>query len=164
MRNDPLSHGLWEKTAPPAPQTETLSGDARAQVAIVGGGYTGLSAALFLAEAGTDVVLLEAEEIGFGGSGRNVGLVNAGMWVMPDDLPGILGETYGERLLDLLGDAPRVVFDLAMQHGMACEAMPVGTLHCAVGESGLAQLGERARQWQARGAPVRLLDREETRA
>lgn len=164
MRNDPLSHGLWEKTAPPAPQTETLSGEARAQVAIVGGGYTGLSAALFLAEAGTDVVLLEVEEIGFGGSGRNVGLVNAGMWVMPDDLPGILGETYGERLLDLLGDAPRVVFDLATQHGMDCEAMPVGTLHCAVGESGLVQLGERARQWQARGAPVRLLDREETRA
>lgn len=162
MMNDPLSHGLWEKTAPAAPQTTALSGDQSAMVAIVGGGYTGLSAALHLAEAGADVVVLEADEIGFGGSGRNVGLVNAGMWVMPDDLPGILGETYGERLLKILGDAPRVVFDLAKRHDMDCEAMPVGTLHCAVGESGLRQLEERARQWQARGAPVRLLDRQET--
>ncbi len=163
MRNDPLSHGLWEKTAPAAPQTTALTGDVTTDIAIVGGGYTGLSAALHLAEAGADVTLLEADEIGFGGSGRNVGLVNAGMWVMPDDLPGILGETYGERLLRVLGNAPSVVFELATRHGMECEAMPVGTLHCAVGESGLRQLDARARQWKARGAPVRLLEREEAR-
>ncbi|WP_295811852.1 FAD-binding oxidoreductase [uncultured Nitratireductor sp.] len=162
MRNDPFSHGLWEKTAHPAPPTHALTEAVMAEVAIIGGGYTGLSAALCLAEAGTDTVLLEADEIGFGGSGRNVGLVNAGMWVMPDDLPGILGECHGERLLALLGDAPRVVFDLAERHGMECEAMPVGTLHCAVGESGLKQIGERARQWKVRSAPVRLLDRQQT--
>ena len=56
------------------------------------------------------VVVLEAKEIGFGGAGRNVGLINAGMWVMPDDLPGVLGPVHGERLLDLLGDAPRLVW------------------------------------------------------
>ncbi|WP_367715243.1 FAD-binding oxidoreductase [Nitratireductor sp. GISD-1A_MAKvit] len=162
MRNDPLSHGLWEKTAPPPPETTVLEGDVTAEIAIVGGGYTGLSAALFLAEAGKQVVVLEAEEIGFGGSGRNVGLVNAGMWVMPDDLPGILGDSYGERLLSVLGEAPRMVFDLARRHEMDCEAMPVGTLHCAVGESGLRQLDQRAKQWKARGAPVRLLNRQET--
>ena len=50
------------------------------------------------------MVVLEGVEIGFGGSGRNVGLVNAGMWVMPDDLPRELGEVYGSRLLHMLGD------------------------------------------------------------
>ncbi|WP_048647752.1 NAD(P)/FAD-dependent oxidoreductase [Nitratireductor soli] len=164
MRNDPLSHGLWEKTAPPAPATRPLEGAARSDVAIVGGGYTGLSAALHLAEAGISATLLEAEDVGFGGSGRNVGLVNAGMWVMPDDLPAILGAKHGERLLTLLGDAPSVVFDLAERHGIDCEAVRAGTLHCAVGQAGVRQLEERTRQWAARGAPVRLLDAEETAA
>ncbi|EKF20371.1 NAD(P)/FAD-dependent oxidoreductase [Nitratireductor pacificus] len=158
MKNDPLSHGLWETTAPPAPATRPLEGAVRSDVAIVGGGYTGLSAALHLAEAGVSVAVLEAEDVGFGGSGRNVGLVNAGMWVMPDDLPAILGAEHGERLLTLLGDAPRVVFDLAERHEIDCEAVRNGTLHCAVGQSGVRQLEQRARQWAARGAPVRLLD------
>ena len=91
MLNDPRSHGLWEKTAPPQPATSSLEGDVSADVVVVGGGYTGLSSSLHLAEAGSRVVLLEAKEIGFGGAGRNVGLINAGMWVMPNDLPGVLG-------------------------------------------------------------------------
>src|SRR5574340_1585169 len=83
MQNNPLSHGLWEATAPPAPPTEPLNGEIKADVAVVGCGYTGLSAALSLAEAGAKVVALEAVEVGFGAAGRNVGYVNAGMWVMP---------------------------------------------------------------------------------
>src|SRR3546814_12455012 len=112
MLGYPLSHGLGEKTAPAAPPTTALTGDRATDVAVVGGGYTGLSAALHLAEAGAGVVLLEAAEIGFGGAGRNVGLVNAGMWVMPDTLVETLGQARGEALLDLLGGAPRRVFDL----------------------------------------------------
>lgn len=106
MLNDPRSHGLWEKTAPAPPLTTRLEESVTADVVIVGGGYTGLSAALHLAQAGTNVVLLEAAEIGFGGAGRNVGLINAGMWVMPDDFPKELGPVHGERLLDLLGNGP----------------------------------------------------------
>lgn len=162
MRDDPRSHGLWERSAPPAPPTPPLEGRIAVDVAIVGAGFTGLSAALHLAEGGARVAVLEGVEIGFGGSGRNVGLVNAGMWVMPDDLPGELGALYGARLLDLLGAAPAAVFDLIERHGIACEPERQGTLHCAVGRKGLAELQERARQWQARGAPVRLLDAEET--
>jgi glycine/D-amino acid oxidase-like deaminating enzyme len=139
-----------------------LSGELRADVAVIGAGFTGLSAALHLAEAGASAVVLEGVEIGFGGSGRNVGLVNAGMWVMPDDLPGELGEVYGNRLLHLLGDAPRLVFELVEKHEMACEIERSGTLHCAVDAKGSAELRERARQWQARGAPVHLLDAQQT--
>lgn len=162
MNSDPKSHGLWEHTAPPPPATTALSQDVQADVAIVGAGFTGLSAALHLAEGGAKVVVLEAVEIGYGGSGRNVGLVNAGLWVMPDEIPLVLGDTYGPRVLDLLGGAPRVVFDLIARHGIECEAVRTGTLHCAVGAAGFAELTERARQWQSRGAAVRLIDAAET--
>eukprot|EP01037_Dinobryon_pediforme_P026837 gene26837-29489_t len=164
MQNDPRSHGLWEKSAPSAPATVPLKGDATADVVIIGAGYTGLSAALHLAEAGTRVIVLEATEIGFGGAGRNVGLVNAGLWVMPDDVPASLPGDYGERVLDLLGKVPGLVFDLVARHRIACEAMPTGTLHCVVGAAGLKELEQRARQWEKRGAPVRLMDRAEASA
>ncbi|MFO1046830.1 MAG: FAD-binding oxidoreductase [Geminicoccaceae bacterium] len=162
--SDPRSHGLWARTAPPAPPTGPLSGDRTADVVVIGGGYTGLSSALHLAERGARVIVLEGAGIGFGGSGRNVGLVNAGMWVMPSDLPAALGPEHGERLLALLGDAPRAVFELIQKHQIACEPERAGTLHCAVGAAGVRELEHRAEQWLARGAPVRLLDADETAA
>ena len=162
MLNDPRSHGLWEKTAPPAPPTSSLTGSLDVDVVVVGAGYTGLSSALHLALEGTRVAVIEAVEIGFGGSGRNVGLVNAGMWVLPDELPKALGATHGERLLELLGNAPSLVFSLIEAHGIACEAERAGTLHVAVGAKGLVELRERAAQWRARGAPVELLDSGDT--
>ena len=161
MLNDPRSHGLWERTAPPAPQTTSLRESLSGDVVIVGGGYTGLSAALHLAEAGTRVVLLEAHEIGFGGAGRNVGLINAGMWVMPDDFPKELGPHYGERLL---GNGPALVREMIDRHAIACELERNGTLHCATDKDGLKELEERARQWQMRGAQVTLLDAAEPSA
>ncbi|MEB2398244.1 MAG: FAD-binding oxidoreductase [Alcaligenaceae bacterium] len=162
MKDDARSHGLWEASAPPSPETTPLAGPIRVDVAVVGAGFTGLSAALHLAAEGASVAVIEAAEIGYGGSGRNVGLVNAGMWVMPAALEGELGPTYGPRLLKLLGEAPALVFDIVQRHGIACEAVHNGTLHCAVGSAGLRDIAERARQWQALGAPVRLLDAEET--
>lgn len=162
MLDNPRSHGLWEKTAPAPPATSPLKGAVSADVVIVGGGYTGLSAALHLAEAGSRVILLEAAEIGFGGAGRNVGLINAGMWVMPDDFQKELGPVYGERALKLLGDGPALVRETIARHGIDCELVENGTLHLAVGAEGLAELEDRARQWQARGAPVSVLGAAET--
>lgn len=135
-----------------------LESDATADVIVIGAGYTGLSAALHLAEDGQRVVVLEADEVGFGGSGRNVGLVNAGMWVKPSDVQAALGETMGRRLIDQLSNAPGLVFQLVDKFGMDCQAVNGGTLHCAVGTSGLKDITERARQWEALGAPVELLD------
>ena len=131
-------------------------------MAIVGCGYTGLSAALHLAEAGAKVVALEAVEIGFGGAGRNVGLVNAGMWLAPDEIVKRLGADYGERLLSLLGGGPAEVYALVEKHGIDCELVRNGTLHCAVGRRASPRSRSAARQWGARGAPVKVLSREET--
>jgi glycine/D-amino acid oxidase-like deaminating enzyme len=152
------SHGLWEASAPPAPAAPVLSSEAHADVVIVGAGYTGCSAALHLALGGARPIVLEAAEIGFGGSGRNVGLVNAGLWIMPDDVPAAIGEERGERLLKQLGDAPDLVFDLIARHGIACEAVRAGTLHCAADYVGARDLAERARQWRRRGVTVELIE------
>lgn len=162
MQNDPNSHGLWEATAPALPPCPALIGAAEADVAIVGAGYAGLSAALTLAEAGVSVCVLEAVEPGFGGAGRNAGLVNAGLWVMPETVVAGLGPVFGNRVLDLLGAAPAEVWARVRKHTIPCEANPVGTLHCANDAKGLAELAERERQWTARGAPVRLLSPGET--
>lgn len=158
MNNASRTHGLWEASAPPAPVTSPLAGQSVADVIVIGAGFTGLSTALHLAEAGVSVVVLEAHEIGFGGSGRNVGLVNAGMWVKPSDISAALGEIAGRRLIDELSGAPALVFQLVEQYEMACEALQGGTLHCAVGAAGLKDITERERQWKALGAPVELLD------
>ncbi|MGY4567996.1 MULTISPECIES: NAD(P)/FAD-dependent oxidoreductase [Bradyrhizobium] len=163
MQGDLKSHGLWELTAPAPPNTGPLVGDARVDVVVIGGGYTGLSAATHLAKGGARVILLEASEIGFGGSGRNVGLVNAGMWIMPDMLSGTLGPPFGERLIELLGGGPQEVFELIERHDIDCEVERAGTLHCAVGRRGFQEIQIRAEQWQKLGAPVAVLNAEETR-
>lgn len=139
-----------------------LDGNVSAEIVIVGGGYTGMSCALHLAEAGRRVVLLEGQEIGFGGAGRNVGLINAGLWLAPADVSGSLGPVYGERLLELLGEGPALVMALIDKHRIDCELQRNGTLHCAVGPAGLKEIREREAQWQRRGAPVRVLDAKET--
>lgn len=162
MNGDSRTHGLWEASAPPAAPTHPLTGRVQADVAIIGAGFTGSSAALHLAQQGASAVVLEATDVGFGASGRNVGLVNAGMWVMPSVLVDELGKTYGERLLNLLGNGPAAVFDLIARHRIECEAMHTGTLHCAVGRRGAAEVGERARQWLELGAPVELLGAQRT--
>lgn len=95
MKADQRSHGLWQASAPPAPVCERLHGPVQADVAVIGAGFTGLSAALHLAQAGVRVVVLEGAQIGFGGSGRNVGLVNAGLWLEPEALLKTLGAHYG---------------------------------------------------------------------
>lgn len=164
MLGNSRSHGLWQKTAPVAPTTSVLDQRLLADVVVVGAGYTGLSAALHLAETGLSVVILEAVEAGFGGAGRNVGLINGGMWVMPDDVPKVLGAEHGERALQQLSQAPLLVREVIEKHRIECELQTNGTLHLAVGAQGLQELRDRHRQWAARGAPVELLDASETQA
>ena len=162
MELRPESHGLWATTAPPPPETSVLAEKVHTDVAIVGGGFTGLSAALHLAETGIAATVVEANEFGFGGSGRNAGLVNAGLWVPLPDIIKMLGPETGERMIEDLGNAPSVVFDLIKQHGIACETECAGTLHLAHSAKGYANLSARCEEWTKRGAPVEMYDRETT--
>ena len=90
---------LWRATAPLAPATAPLEGRVDAEVVVVGAGYTGLSCALALAEAGRSVILLEAGDIGHGASGRNGGQVIPGLKHDPDDLVARFGSERGETLV-----------------------------------------------------------------
>ena len=157
-----IAKSLWRSTAPPAPKAAPLAETIEAEVAVVGGGFTGCSAALHLAEAGGAVALLEAQDFGHGGSGRNVGLVNPGLWLPPDDIERQMDGSRGPDLVEALGDGPALVFSLIEKHQIRCEAVQKGSIHVAHAPSGLADLATRAAQWEKRGAPVALLDRAET--
>jgi len=74
-RTDLAVGSWWEASAPPPVPRRGLEGTMRADVAIIGGGYTGLACALRLAELGHDAVVLEAGDIGWGSAGRNGGIV-----------------------------------------------------------------------------------------
>jgi len=160
-RTDSTDTSLWDATAGPGIEAAPLEGETEADVAIVGGGFTGCSAALHLAEGGASVRLIEARDIGFGGSGRNAGLVNAGLWLDPDVIEAQLGREVGARLNERLSDGPGVVFGLIEKHAIACEAARNGTLHCAHSPAGLKALESRARQMKERGAPVEMISARE---
>ena len=152
---------LWDQSAQEQdPATDATLAD-RVDVAIVGGGFTGLSTALFCAEAGLQAQVLEAQHVGFGGSGRNAGLVNAGIWLPPAKVREKLGQDYGPRFLDQFGNGPSMVFDLIERHQIRCEAVRSGTIHAAHAPSGFRDLEARWKEWDAMGQPVELLDREQ---
>jgi glycine/D-amino acid oxidase-like deaminating enzyme len=149
---------LWRASARQPFETTPLNRDLDVDLVIVGGGFTGTAAALEAATRGASVCLLEAEIIGHGGSGRNVGLVNAGLWLPPDTVIAQMGEAAGRKLIDVLADGPRRVFSLIEREGIDCEATRNGTLHLAHSAKGLKDIAERCRQGNRDGAPLQLLD------
>jgi sarcosine oxidase len=138
----------------------TLRGDAQADCAIVGGGITGVSAALHLARAGRSVVLLEAREIGWGGSGRAFGQVVPYTRLAEARVLRLLGEAAGLRLLAATAEAPAYVRHLIEMHGIACEAVHRGLIFAAHCDRARASLATRQAFWSARGVPVALLEHE----
>lgn len=156
-----LASCLWHQTCQENTTFPELSGEVETDLVVIGGGYTGCAAALKAAELGASVHLIEAAEIGFGGSGRNVGLANAGLWLPPEDINAELGEKAGSRLTALLAAAPDLVFSLIEEHAIQCEPERSGTLNCAHAPSGMKDLHRRHAQLTATGAPVELLNRDE---
>jgi len=155
-----LPQSLWAATAaPPIPHTELVHDDS-ADVCVVGGGFTGLSTALHAAQAGAQVVLLEAAEPGWGASGRNGGQVIPGLKWDPDALECRLGSERGSRLVEFVGSAPDLVFALIDRHRIACSARRDGWIHAVHGPAALAAEESRVRQWRARGVDIEMLDRD----
>jgi len=153
-----LPNSLWAATAAPAISTPPLVGERRADVAIIGGGFTGLSAALHLAEAGAEVVLLEQAEPGWGASGRNGGQVIPGFKLDPDELIRRFGLERGRRLIEFSAGTVDLVFGLIEKHGIDCHGARQGWIQAAHGAAAMAAMERRAAQWQRHGAPVELAD------
>jgi len=114
----------YAATARPLAPFDTLDGDRHADVCIIGGGYTGLTAALTLAEAGVDVVLLEAHRVGFGASGRNGGQLGSGQRQDQEVLEKMMGRDAARVLWQMGEDAKALVRDLINRHGIDCDLKP----------------------------------------
>lgn len=149
---------LWAATAPPAAPTPALSESLKVDVAIVGAGYTGLSTALHLAEKGVSVCVLEANEPGWGASGRNGGQVNPTLKYDPDQLVQMYGAERAEPLIDTVSNSADLVFDLIKRHEIDCSPVRKGWMQVSYSDKGVAGLHARADQWARRGVPVQCLD------
>ncbi len=90
----------------------------------MGGGFTGLSAALNLAERGFKVALIEANRIGWGASGRNGGQINTGLRKSPQELIARFGKQRGKALFDLAEEARAIIWERVERHGIACDLSP----------------------------------------
>lgn len=122
--NDHAGHypdSWYAATATPTPRHPALEGTVQADVCIVGGGFTGASAALHLAQRGVRVVLLEAHRIGFGASGRNGGQLGSGQRQDQQVLEQMIGPDAARQMWDLGQDAKTLVRDLVVQHGIDCQ-------------------------------------------
>ncbi|TWI38307.1 NAD(P)/FAD-dependent oxidoreductase [Paracoccus sulfuroxidans] len=110
---------LYAATTPTLPPFPQQRGEERADVVVVGGGYTGLSAALHLAEAGFSTMLLEAHRVGFGASGRNGGQLGSGQRLEVDELEKMVGKPGARALWDMAEEAKALTRDLAARSGVA---------------------------------------------
>jgi glycine/D-amino acid oxidase-like deaminating enzyme len=158
-----LPRTTYSGTAGPAPSTARLEGDVRADIAIVGAGFTGLSAALHAAEAGAKVILLEANEIGWGASGRNFGQVVPYLRHPSARALAVLGPDYGQRMIDAAGGGPDLVFGLIEKHGMGAGAVRNGLIFAAHTPEKVKALEARTEAWRRRGVDIEMFDARQTK-
>jgi len=160
----PSSSAVWHATAAPGPALDSLSGALETDILVIGGGIAGLSTALHLAEAGRDVVLLEAGQPGSGATGQSGGLV-APDYIRhsPETVGKLLGRQAGERLTRFLGESAQHCFDLIARHGIDCDARQDGFWSPAHNDALAETQRAYAAQWSSRGFDVSFVDADETR-
>jgi YD repeat-containing protein len=161
-RFSPFEQSLWYATALPAPIATSLEGRIQADICIVGAGYTGLTTALELARKGVKVVLLEAREAGFGGSGRNAGHCTPTFthYSLPE-LRKMLGEPWAERLIARQTQANAKVSDMIQRYQIQCEWQQNGYVQAAHRPSAIKVIEQKVRDYNAVGAKTRFLDKAE---
>lgn len=146
MSNDNLAveQSWYAATRNDTTQFPALAADARADLVVVGGGATGLSAALHAVQAGLSVVVLEGGRIGFGASGRNGGQIIPGLRKGAADLVGLYGHERARALFDLALEARRLVLGLIDRYAIDCELRLTGHLLGAVKASQLRDFDREA--------------------
>lgn len=161
----PFDTTLWFATAQPAPQTEQLTGQVQADVCVVGAGFTGLTTALELARQGVSVVLVEAQQAGFGGSGRNAGHCTPtfSYYSLPA-LRKMLGEPWAERLIHRQTRANDRVKDMIATYNIDCEWVQNGYIMGALRPGALSVLQAKSDAYANAGADCRVIGRDEVEA
>ncbi|EUB99470.1 FAD dependent oxidoreductase [Rhizobium sp. CF080] len=153
---------LYEDTAPAAPETAALMGAHEAEFVIIGAGFTGLSAAIHAAKRSVKTVVIEANGIGHGGSGRNHGhCVPVYGFINPNKAIETLGRERGERLTRILADSGKRVFSLIREYDMDCEAAPTGALQLAHSPKTVPALQRQHDFYASLGTEPKMLNRDE---
>lgn len=161
----PFDQSYWFASAPPAPETPRLQGEATADVCIVGAGYTGLTTAVELARKGVSVVILEREQVGYGGSGRNAGHFSPTFsYYTLEKIRGFLGEPWAERMIRRQTRAADKAAEYIARYGIDCEWAQSGLVIGAMRRGHLPALEHKSESYNAVGARTRMLDREEAEA
>jgi gamma-glutamylputrescine oxidase len=150
MRHSITARSYYQATAHAAPVRPALSGNITADVCIVGAGYTGLSAALALAESGYRVVVLEAETIGFGASGRNGGQICTGFSSGQAKIEAQVGKDDARKCFALAQEAKRLLTERIARHRIACD-LRWGYLHAVPKASRCDELKAWKAEWDALG-------------
>lgn len=156
-----IADSLWTATANQSVKHPVLRGAHRADVVVIGAGYTGLSAALHLAKSGASVIVIDAQHPGWGASGRNGGQVNVGLKDGPSAIKAKFGDHWGDRMIRMAGNAGDLVFDLIDRHKIDCAATRPGWLRAAHTPKTLRQLHALAADWEDYGGGMQPLDRDE---
>jgi glycine/D-amino acid oxidase-like deaminating enzyme len=160
-RQQPRGLSLWHAVSRNRRERPALEGTIDVDLAIVGGGFSGLSTALHTAEKGSPVAVIEAEIIAWGATGRNAGFVVPNFAKRdPNDIIAHLGPERGERLVDFAAGSADLVFGLIKRHGIACDAVQSGWIQPAHSQAALEKTNSRAEQWAERGRPAVTLDRQ----
>jgi glycine/D-amino acid oxidase-like deaminating enzyme len=159
-----LRPSLYADTAVAPVPTPALDVDRNVSVAIIGGGFAGLSTALHLAERGTEAMVLEASEPGWGASGNNGGQLNPGLKHDPDTIEAAFGAELGRRMIAFAWNTPTFTLDLIRRLAIPCDARQNGTLRAAYHEANAAAVEITAEQCIRRGMPVTVLDRNAVQA
>jgi len=156
-----LEATMWADTAIPQPATSVLEAAIEADVVVIGGGFTGTSAALHLAESGTDVVILEAEQIGSGCSSRNQGNGSPTLYgALPDAVVARYGNERGRPLIRMVADSKKLVVSLIKRYDIHCGLVENGCLWVAENKGQTRQLDDWARQWSKLGHRIEPVDRD----
>jgi glycine/D-amino acid oxidase-like deaminating enzyme len=152
------SPSLWRATAGASPPTATLTESQRVDVAVIGAGYAGITAALALAEGGARVTVLEAGDIGEGGSGLNGGQVIPGLKLSPSELLARFGPERGTAVIRFTMATADRVFELVQRHGIDCDAQRNGWIQAAVSPATLPVMERRVAEAMEWGGDAILLD------
>jgi len=154
---------LWADTAPPRTMAPALEGTVETDIAVIGAGFTGLSAAIEIARGGGSVIVIEGKAVGWGASGRNNGQVIPILTsAEPDAWIARYGEA-GKRMVNLIGNSANILFDLVREYDMDAEAEQSGWFQPAHSPGRVALSRKRVETWQRHGFPAELKTADESR-
>lgn len=150
---------LWIATADQSTSHSHLSEEITCDVVVIGAGFTGLRAAHKLAEAGTDVVVLDAADVGFGASGRNGGQVNPILpFNGPEQVHKLVGDAHFERLTEASLGSADSLFEFIEKHQIECQARQNGWLRVDHCEKAKTVSRKNAKAWNMYGAGIEFVD------